>query len=362
MRTHNGFAATYAILVAWCLSGPARAADFCEEEGLVSMEAESYTNDTGGWERCTGDSSAGGGYVAALRGRDRGSRIEFPVLFARTGWYRVWLRARCTSDADNDCYVLLDDGFGSCPTDGGWKEVSGLKTDQRSWGWQGTTKSESALSRSVRDRGTWVFVPFPGEHRFALGARSRDFKVDKVLLLHRDRPDANGRPRGEGSPETRWRPVLPDEERSERLRPAASAISQGLVGSALRALESVLKKATDARERRQAEAYAALVNEWIRKRGALVDEHLKAGRAVAAYIESDCLLNALAGHPSQKDVKKQRDAVRASQEFETGMSFFRLRQSVASAPGAVRKAAYVRFAEAHPASYYGRLAKAMADE
>lgn len=350
--------AVLAIAFGACLAaGAARAAAFHETDGLVSIETENCTNNTGGWDEKSDGSASGGKFMEARRGRSKSSKIEYEISFSRTGLYRVWLRAKCTSDADNDCYVLLDDALGSCPTDKGWKRVSGVKTDQRSWGWQGTTKSEAHWDRSVRDRGTWVNVELPGDHTLALGSRSRDFKVDKVLLVHKGRPDANRRPGGEGPPETACRLVLPDEERSTGFRPAEAAISQGWAGRALRCLESLVETGRDEAERRRAERYAGLIKGWTGERRARIERYVAAGQAIAAYREADGLCRALAGHPMQQEIKRLRDGIRASDDLKTGTRFLRLRQALARADKSARNVAYARFARAHPESYYGRLAK-----
>ena len=194
-RTMSAFVA-----MALALSGAAAGASFTERDGVVSIEAEHCAGTTGGWSRHTDDPKAGGGaYMKSLVRRNRSKRIEFPVTFGKAGRYRVWLRAKCTSDKDNDCYVLLDGRLGEMRSDSGWVKVSGIKTDRKTFGWQGTAKTERHTPRKVRDRGTWINVALAGRHIVALGSRSVDFKVDKICLVHESKAY---RPSGDGPAET----------------------------------------------------------------------------------------------------------------------------------------------------------------
>lgn len=330
---------------------------FRERSGVVSVEAEN-ADSAGEWRPSDSEGGASGGFMTATSRRSKTDALRFRIWFGRMGRYRVWLRCQCTSDRDNDCYVMLDGRLGRLRTDDGWKEVSGVKTDHRTWGWDSQVKSEEHMPVSVRRRGNHVQVTTPGAHALEIGSRSRDFKVDKVVLLHEGLRDSSAGPQGEGPPETRSFPAFGGAEgRSPRLLAAEKAISAGRVGRGLRQLESLATSAGDPDEKRRAEEVLAGVKSWIEEERRGIQEDRGAGRVCAAYMAADVLRAALAGHRLRTEIRKLADGIRSDAGFRTGIRFLQIQRALEKADRKARNAALARFAEAHPGTYYGRLAR-----
>ena len=181
------FAAAAVFLGLWTAPAFAATRTFVEADGCVSMEAENYTKLTKGWKKGTGESASGDAYLIATQKRSKNARVEYRIRFTRKGWYRVWIRASSTSHGDNDCYVFLDGKPGSVPDGSGkWLKAEGAKTDARSFSrWQSTAKAYH-YSGSIRRNGCHVNVATAGDHTLQLGSRSKDFKLDKIVLLLKD--------------------------------------------------------------------------------------------------------------------------------------------------------------------------------
>ena len=103
----NKYLVAIGLTVAWAQTAFAKSATtYAEIDGVVSMEAENYTTQTG-YVRVNGSETSGG---AGIRVDEAGGgylNYKFSVLQAGT-WY-FWVRAHATGEPDN-CFLLGLDG------------------------------------------------------------------------------------------------------------------------------------------------------------------------------------------------------------------------------------------------------------
>lgn len=332
---------------------------YWEKDGIVSMETEN-ADTKGKWKEEDPADGSSGKYLTATGRRSRTDAIEFHVTFTSIGWFRVWLRCRSTSDADNDCFVMLDGEVGSVPVGKEWKTVAGIKTNHTTWGWDSQAKEEG-MPLSERLKGCHVFVASPGAHMLALGSRSKDFKIDKVVVLHISRPDAAEHPKDTGPPETFTFPHFPDEAAHGSLADIRKAVSNGLVGKSLTTLDA-LSASAEGEERKQALDTREAIDVWLNKKRETIAVMRKEGRVVAAYVEADLLAAAFAGCNKQKEAKILRSEIKSAREFGIGTRFYQMLKSLTGTKKEQRNTALARFAASCPNTFYAKLARSLIDE
>ncbi len=82
---------------------------------------------------------------------------------------------------------------------GAWKPVDGVRTGAKSWGdWSAQAKLGSDTPPWAAGKAVHVWFP-AGAGTLAIGARSKDVRIDKVVLTLEGR---NPAPSGMGPPET----------------------------------------------------------------------------------------------------------------------------------------------------------------
>jgi len=336
-------------------------AAFYEDDGTASMDVENCTSNDRWREEADGRAS-GGRYMTATSKRGKNDRLQFRISFATVGWYRVWIRCKSTSHADNDCYVTLDGESGSVPVGGAWKKVAGIKTNHTEWGWDSQAKEEGMPLRE-RLKGCHVYVGTFGTHVLALGSRSREFKVDKVVLLHLGHPQVAARPKGTGPEETVASFVFPEDAAgTPKMRAAERLMREGRVGAGMRLAESLASSGAAEPEKESAGRVLSAVKAWLQARRDRTEKLLDAGNAIVAYQDAADAARALAGHPAREEFRKAAEETRRTREFDAGMRFVRLLQALAGAPAEARSKALARFAESRPDSYYGRAAKSLLEQ
>ncbi|MCM8536296.1 MAG: Ig-like domain-containing protein [Lentisphaeraceae bacterium] len=199
---------------AWNPESAPVSATFKEVNGLVSMEAESATQQE--WTP-SNDSSTSGGIKMINPGASTND-MTFKIKFAKTGKYYVWFRHAKPSYADgdnNDCIVTFD---GKELKVGNGNSVIGMGTHQKSLKFESRPKSHHSEDRSYHP---FFEVNSAGEYDFVVNSRSdlsAEYIVDKIVLIHADRggndssPAVLGGLTSHGPDETRNTPAPPTNE------------------------------------------------------------------------------------------------------------------------------------------------------
>ena len=156
---------------------------FQEINGIVCAETENAAKVTS-WSEHSDGAASGGKYMKATKGKCSSCTMDFPAHFTQTGWYRIFIRCRSTTHSDNDAYMTLDGKGGFVQDGGNWRgPVEGIKTNHRNWGWESQAKHGGDTPSWASKKPVYVEVKGPGEHTFKIGARSKDFKIDKLVLV-----------------------------------------------------------------------------------------------------------------------------------------------------------------------------------
>jgi hypothetical protein len=174
------------------------AGSIVEKDGLVSIEAEHATR-IKGWVPV-----AGGSNDTTME--DRGAKgvgyMEYDISFTKTGTYIIWVRneqeASCASDRCNDCFADMDgnklDIYEGSSCTGHTAEVIGFGTHSTSLKWQSRPKTECGADRSGKH--VSVNIATTGMHTLKIGSRSKQYRIDKIVMMHVDlgikAPDGNG--------------------------------------------------------------------------------------------------------------------------------------------------------------------------
>ena len=161
---------------------------------------ENATAVVSGWEGADAVDASGGAFMRATEGKCEECRMEFDVEFSQPGYYRVYLRCQSTGTDDNDAYIFIDGASGVVDDDGTWREVDGIKTNYSAWDWESQAKHGSDTPPWAAGKPVHVEVDSAGVHRFAIGARSESFQIDKVVLILAGAP--HDPPQGLGPDET----------------------------------------------------------------------------------------------------------------------------------------------------------------
>jgi hypothetical protein len=141
-----------------------------ESGGMVVFEAEGFdaNNAVGGrsWTLQSGLMSAlpNSGYTIEANALATSPRLDYRVRFATAGTYRVWIRAKAGSLADNSLHAGLN---GAAHT-----TLSSTKLKSLNW----TNLQEGASAAAT------IIVPSPGVHMFSLWMREDGYSVDRVVL------------------------------------------------------------------------------------------------------------------------------------------------------------------------------------
>ena len=177
---------------------PAKPA-FVETDGLVVMEAESFTGSAAGTGRASGHAwtavsngqASGGTAMQALPKNGLnvgdsadGPRLDFDVEFSTPGTYYVWVRLKTTGWGTTSAHAGLD-GVPASYGRGGIASV-GL------WVWNNVVLFRSGDARVS------VKVPAAGRHTVNVWMREAGVEVDKVILS----ADARFSPRDDGPAES----------------------------------------------------------------------------------------------------------------------------------------------------------------
>lgn len=174
---------------------------FQEENGNVSIEAESYPEDQPGeqntsthyWKAFDNGSASGGQNVVALPNSSShvnthndayGPRLDYEVSFGTTGTYYVWVLMDPPSGDDDSVHVGLD---GTPVTD----VPNGIGLGGNGW------SNEISGSSTVRAN---VTVSSAGTRTLNVWMRESGTQVDKILLT----TDDSYTPSGDGPPESEW--------------------------------------------------------------------------------------------------------------------------------------------------------------
>lgn len=141
-------------------------------DGIVSMEAESFTNNVAGvgdytaysWVELSDAEASGGDYMVSSS--DDGNKadettdsphLDFTVDFTKTGTHYVWVRAKTPSTSADSCYL----------------------------GYNGSIFEKWGMGKS----GDWTwkkwddsFTATPGEQTFTIYMREPGARIDKIVL------------------------------------------------------------------------------------------------------------------------------------------------------------------------------------
>jgi hypothetical protein len=176
-----------------------------DSTGLVVMEAESYfattrAPDAHGWLRdSVRADSSGGAYMQAApdaanaspaqtpAGLATSTRLDFKVVFTKTGTNYLWIRGGdpTAGGAGDSVYAGLD---GTSVLGGDVRGAPGFNTT--AWNWVGNDNAANTRA--------FLVVTNAGEHTVSLWMREDGFLVDKLLLT----TDAAFTPTGQGPAET----------------------------------------------------------------------------------------------------------------------------------------------------------------
>ncbi len=180
---HIGF--FFFILLGSCLSTSIANAEYPfqqdnDESGIVSMEAESFDENTPrgshAWNTIISPSGFSG--TAAMRAEpDIGTnnntgyvsnspRMDFKVNFVKTGTHYIWIRGYRTGYSDDSCHAGLD-GQAIDTAD----RISNFSSYQ--WSWTGTSMESDRVT---------IDVEFIGIHTVNIWMREDGFRIDKIVL------------------------------------------------------------------------------------------------------------------------------------------------------------------------------------
>lgn len=151
-----------------------------EDTGLAVIEAENSptgTATTHHWDlETTADGFSGTGYMQVLPATGAkyetdfeltSPRLDFPVLFKRTGLHYLWIRGYVTSGADDSCHAGMDGVVGENAN-----RISGF-SPLSAWSW---------CSQSLDGGRVSVFVPTTGIHTIHVWMREPGFRIDQLIL------------------------------------------------------------------------------------------------------------------------------------------------------------------------------------
>lgn len=159
-----------------------------EENGIVVIEAENSQNgipDDNGWSfKNSPEGFSGPGYVkwtgSALTGKDNEHKdyqdikdyrkLTYHFKINKTGIYYWRVRNYHNKrDGDNDCFVSVNKGIFRKTVD----------KDTLQWSWDDTPKT------------AYKILNDPGIYEFALGGRSKNFCVDRIVIFHEEHAAKN---------------------------------------------------------------------------------------------------------------------------------------------------------------------------
>jgi len=171
------------------LCAAAHAATFTEQSGVVSMEAENYTTQTGYAE--VSDSGASGG--VAMRVGSSGS-LNFEITLTTGGRWYIWVRTYATDSESNGLYIDLDGTSVRAPSDHPLAGTADIYLKKVGWSWQPEWQGDG----SGNHEGPITMDTTAGTHTLSVKKRkSEQPLVDKIVLTTTDSP-----PSDMGPPET----------------------------------------------------------------------------------------------------------------------------------------------------------------
>ncbi len=149
------------------------------EDGFVVFEAEDYDRNLDGrWLQDTSRGTPSGGISMVLPngigGGEFGTRLEYDILFTKTGTNIIWFRTTANDGNDDSGFLHLD---GVRPVERAANNLAGMSTGS------GLTADFTWRSTPVEGGGQMTFVvETPGVHTIGLARREDGSYFDKFLI------------------------------------------------------------------------------------------------------------------------------------------------------------------------------------
>jgi len=152
--------------------------DFCEQNGVVSMEAENYISQEGYNLINRSDAS---GNLAMQVGSDGSLNFRF-TLNSEGTWY-IWIRGYATTPENNGLYLKLDGNYLTAPANHPHAGVKDIYLKKHGWCW----KPEWQASVHSVHEGPITMTASAGTHILSICKRKTENPViDKILLTRTD--------------------------------------------------------------------------------------------------------------------------------------------------------------------------------
>lgn len=183
------------------------AAVYVETDGMVVFEAESTASPLGLWSKKTAiDGYTGSGYLEFSGNEPASGPAKSPLVYRfrinKPGLYDLHLRCARQEvsgrkDWANDCYVRIEGNYGSGPNAGHRHQkdatLSLLKSDTKFFGGdlnEFVWASGARLDPGGKTNKRVAVYDFQADETYQLvvSGRSQFFKLDRILLRHRDTP------------------------------------------------------------------------------------------------------------------------------------------------------------------------------
>lgn len=159
---------------------------FVERYGVLAMEAEHATSNTG-YRRVDTAAASGGAVMQVPKGtQGAAASLDFRVHLVSGGTYHVWIRANATDHLNNGLHLRLDGKDLVAPPSSKHAGVKDVFLKRPGWFWEPEWQGPGKSNRDV----PVTFEAPAGFHTFSVVNRGvEDPLIDKVVLsLTRDRP------------------------------------------------------------------------------------------------------------------------------------------------------------------------------